>query len=106
MRKYFFMNSLLVLANLEINKSYTKKELFNSLIRSELLKVIKKKLFFKKKLGRILELNNLILKRKYMNFQVYYNYIENMILSEDLNIYEFPIQLKLTDLKEISEITI
>jgi len=100
------MNSLLVLANLEINKSYTKKELFNSLIRSELLKVIKKKLFFKKKLGKILELNNLILKKKYMNFQVYYNYIENMILSEDLNIYEFPIQLKLTDLKEISEITI
>jgi hypothetical protein len=29
-----------------------------------------------------------------------------MILSEDLDIYEFPIQLKLTDLKEISEITI
>lgn len=106
MRKYFFMNSLLVLANLKVNKSYNKKELFNSLIRSGVLKVIKKKLFFKKKLGKTLELNNMILKRKYMNFQVYYNYIDNMILSEDLDIYEFPIQLKLTDLKEISEITL
>tara|TARA_A100001015_G_C14507628_1_gene525367 strand:+ start:136 stop:456 length:321 start_codon:yes stop_codon:yes gene_type:complete len=106
MKKYFFSNKLLLIANLETNKSYTKKELFNSLMRSGVLKVIKKKLFFKKKLGKILELNNLILKRKYMNFQVYYNYIDNMILSEDLDIYEFPIQLKLSDLKEISEITI
>lgn len=106
MRKYFFMNSLLVLANLEINRSYTKKELFNSLINSGVLKVVKKKLLFKKKLGQILELNNMILKRKYMNFQVYYNYIDNMILSEDLNRYEFPIQLNITDLKEITEISL
>ena len=106
MRKYFFMNSLLVLANLEINRSYTKKELFNNLINSGVLKVVKKKLLFKKKLGEILELNNMILKRKYMNFQVYYNYIDNMILSEDLNKYEFPIQLNITDLKEITEISL
>ena len=106
MRKYYFINNLLKLKKLENNKSYSKNELFISLINAGMLKVVKNKLFFKKKLGNILDLNRTVLQKRYMNFAVYYHYLDFLIISEDLNIYEFPIQLRQSDLKEITELSI
>lgn len=106
MKKYYFNKDLLNLAKLDNTKSYNKKELFSNLLKIKILKLSRNKIFFKKSVGIILGLDQVIIKRRYMDFSVYYNYINNMIISQDCDIFEFPLQLKDSDINDLDELII